>query len=207
LIGKRLGSYEITAKLGEGGMGEVSRATDTRLKRAVAIKVLPAAFTEDKARLARFEREAQLLAQPNHPNILSTPSPVADREKRADRGRARLERPARAQFAMIGTRLGPGAISAEPVEGTARIGAMRPQSVDTSPEVESIQIQLFREMGPRGRLAAAFELNAALDVLALAGIRSRHGGLPESEARLRLYALRLSREQMIRAFAWDPAGV
>ncbi len=71
MIGRRLGSYEISAKLGEGGMGEVYRATDTRLKREVAIKVLPAAFTEDKERLARFEREAQLLAQLHHPNIAS----------------------------------------------------------------------------------------------------------------------------------------
>jgi Tol biopolymer transport system component len=71
LIGTRLGSYEITAKLGEGGMGEVYRGTDTKLKREVAIKVLPAAFTEDAERLARFEREAQLLAQLHHPNIAS----------------------------------------------------------------------------------------------------------------------------------------
>jgi serine/threonine-protein kinase len=71
MIGTRLGSYEITAKLGEGGMGEVYRATDSKLKREVAIKVLPAAFTEDKERLARFEREAQLLAQLHHPNIAS----------------------------------------------------------------------------------------------------------------------------------------
>jgi Tol biopolymer transport system component len=70
-IGTRLGPYEITAKLGEGGMGEVYRAHDTKLKRDVAIKVLPAAFTEDKERLARFEREAQLLAQLHHPNIAS----------------------------------------------------------------------------------------------------------------------------------------
>ncbi|MCZ7650381.1 MAG: serine/threonine-protein kinase [Thermoanaerobaculia bacterium] len=69
--GARLGPYEITAKLGEGGMGEVYRATDTKLKRDVAIKVLPAAFTEDRERLARFEREAQLLAQLHHPNIAS----------------------------------------------------------------------------------------------------------------------------------------
>jgi len=69
MIGQRLGPYEITAKLGEGGMGEVYRATDTKLRREIAIKVLPAAFVEDKERLARFEREAQLLAQLNHPNI------------------------------------------------------------------------------------------------------------------------------------------
>jgi eukaryotic-like serine/threonine-protein kinase len=69
--GARLGPYEITAKLGEGGMGEVYRATDTKLDRQVAIKVLPAEFTEDEERLARFEREARLLAQLHHPNIAS----------------------------------------------------------------------------------------------------------------------------------------
>jgi serine/threonine-protein kinase len=69
--GSRLGPYEITAKLGEGGMGEVYRATDSKLRREVAIKVLPAAFTADPERLARFEREAQLLAQLHHPNIAS----------------------------------------------------------------------------------------------------------------------------------------
>ena len=67
--GQRLGSYEITGKLGEGGMGEVYRATDPALKREVAIKVLPAAFASDPERLARFEREAQVLAQLTHPNI------------------------------------------------------------------------------------------------------------------------------------------
>ena len=67
--GTRLGPYEITAQIGEGGMGEVYRATDTKLDREVAIKVLPQGFTEDKERLARFEREAKLLAQLNHPNI------------------------------------------------------------------------------------------------------------------------------------------
>ncbi|MEO8502503.1 MAG: protein kinase [Acidobacteriota bacterium] len=71
MIGSRLGPYEITAKLGEGGMGEVYRATDTKLDRQVAIKVLPAAFTADPERLARFEREAKILAQLHHPNIAS----------------------------------------------------------------------------------------------------------------------------------------
>jgi len=69
--GTRLGPYEITARLGEGGMGEVFRARDTRLERDVAIKVLPTAFTEDTERLARFEREAKVLAQLQHPNIAS----------------------------------------------------------------------------------------------------------------------------------------
>ncbi|HXV65483.1 MAG TPA: protein kinase, partial [Vicinamibacteria bacterium] len=67
--GTRLGVYEVLSPLGAGGMGEVYRAKDTKLDRDVAIKVLPAAFTEDRERLARFEREAKLLASLNHPNI------------------------------------------------------------------------------------------------------------------------------------------
>ena len=55
--------YRITAKLGEGGMGEVWRATDTKLKRDVAIKILPEAFAQDADRMARFAREAQMLAR------------------------------------------------------------------------------------------------------------------------------------------------
>ena len=67
--GTRLGSYEIVAPLGTGGMGEVYRAHDTQLKRDVALKVLPAAFSTDSDRLARFQREAELLATLNHPHI------------------------------------------------------------------------------------------------------------------------------------------
>ena len=67
--GSRLGPYEIIAKLGEGGMGEVYRARDARLNRDVAIKVLPELFANDAERLARFTREAQTLASLNHPNI------------------------------------------------------------------------------------------------------------------------------------------
>ena len=63
------GPYAVTAKIGEGGMGEVYRARDTTLDRDVAIKVLPEAFASDAERLARFEREAKVLASLNHPNI------------------------------------------------------------------------------------------------------------------------------------------
>jgi serine/threonine protein kinase len=67
--GTRLGIYEILAAIGAGGMGEAYRARDTQLKREVAIKVLPDAFAQDADRLARFQREAELLATLNHPNI------------------------------------------------------------------------------------------------------------------------------------------
>jgi serine/threonine protein kinase len=67
--GTRLGPYEVTAPIGEGGMGAVYRAIDTSLGRQVAIKVLPEAFANEAERLARFEREAKTLAALNHPHI------------------------------------------------------------------------------------------------------------------------------------------
>ena len=71
LTGQRLGNYQILKKLGAGGMGEVYLAEGTRLKRKVALKLLPAAFTQDAERLRRFEREAQAASALNHPNILT----------------------------------------------------------------------------------------------------------------------------------------
>src|SRR6266705_4953344 len=68
-VGDRLGPYEVLALIGQGGMGEVYRARDTRLARDVAIKVLPAMFASDPDRMARFEREARVLASLNHSNI------------------------------------------------------------------------------------------------------------------------------------------
>src|SRR6202140_4869938 len=67
--GTKFGSYEVLAQIGAGGMGEVYQAHDTKLERDVAIKVLPEAFAHDPERLARFQREAKMLAQLNHPNI------------------------------------------------------------------------------------------------------------------------------------------
>ncbi len=69
MIGQTISHYRVTAKIGAGGMGEVYRATDTKLGREVALKVLPAAVSNDAERMARFEREAQVLASLNHPNI------------------------------------------------------------------------------------------------------------------------------------------
>ena len=67
--GTRLGHYDVTSLIGEGGMGQVWQATDTQLNRQVALKLLPAAFAADPERLARFTREAQILASLHHPNI------------------------------------------------------------------------------------------------------------------------------------------
>src|ERR1700724_3235917 len=68
-VGDRLGHYEIVAPIGAGGMSEVYRARDTKLKRDVALKVLPEAFTGNADRMARFQREAEVLASLNHTNI------------------------------------------------------------------------------------------------------------------------------------------
>ena len=68
-VGSRLAHYDVTALIGEGGMGQVYQATDTKLKRQVALKILPEAFSADPERLARFQREAEVLASLNHPNI------------------------------------------------------------------------------------------------------------------------------------------
>src|SRR5213595_2108328 len=69
MIGTKLAHYEITSHLGTGGMGEVYQATDSKLGRSVAIKLLPVEFASDPERLSRFQREAQVLASLNHPNI------------------------------------------------------------------------------------------------------------------------------------------
>src|SRR5262245_48210888 len=69
--GARVGPYEIVSAIGAGGMGEVYKAHDTRLERDVAIKVLPAGFSSEPERLARFEQEARAAATLNHPNILA----------------------------------------------------------------------------------------------------------------------------------------
>ena len=69
MVGTKLAHYEITNHIGSGGMGDVYQATDTKLGRCVAVKVLPDAFARDAERLSRFEREAKVLASLNHPNI------------------------------------------------------------------------------------------------------------------------------------------
>ena len=82
MIGTKLAQYEITSHLGTGGMGEVYQATDAKLGRSVAIKLLPLAFSRDADRTARFEREARLLASLNHPNIAAVRNPELQSKRR-----------------------------------------------------------------------------------------------------------------------------
>ena len=83
--GTRFGSYEVAARIGVGGMGEVHRARDIKLNRDVALKVLPDSFVNDPDRLARFQREAHVLASLNHPNIAAIygVEEVSSRQSRA----------------------------------------------------------------------------------------------------------------------------
>ena len=82
-VGDKLGHYEISGLLGKGGMGEVYRGRDTKLKREVALKVLPAVFARDPERMARFQREAEVLASLNHPNIAAIYGVESDGEYKA----------------------------------------------------------------------------------------------------------------------------
>ena len=87
--GTKLGPYEVLGSLGAGGMGEVYRARDTELKREVAIKILPADVTADPDRLARFQREAEILASLNHANIAHVFG-MAEADPAPSQGRARV---------------------------------------------------------------------------------------------------------------------
>ncbi len=69
MVGETISHYKVLEKIGEGGMGEVYRATDTKLNRDVALKILPEQFASDSQRMARFQREAEVLASLDHPNI------------------------------------------------------------------------------------------------------------------------------------------
>jgi len=99
--GMRLGSFEIAALIGVGGMGEVYRATDTNLKRAVAIKVLPPSVSADPDRLARFQREAELLAALNHPNVPPR-GPLVRSDRASNRGHGCFPRDERGRLGQPG---------------------------------------------------------------------------------------------------------
>ena len=90
MIGTKLAHYEITSHLGSGGMGDVYQATDSKLGRSVAVKFLPEAFSRDADRVARFEREARVLASLNHPNIAAIYGLEDANDKKFQIGRAHV---------------------------------------------------------------------------------------------------------------------
>jgi serine/threonine protein kinase len=93
MIGNTLGHYQITSQLGKGGMGEVYQAKDQKLGREVAIKVLPEEFAKDADRVARFQREAKLLASINHPSIAPPPLIASgNQEQRERHGMSQMSR-------------------------------------------------------------------------------------------------------------------
>ena len=90
--GTKIGPYAVVGLIGQGGMGEVYQARDTKLDRDVALKVLPEAFTQDPDRLARFEREAKVLGSLNHPNVVAKSSnPTVARQYNRRTAQAREE--------------------------------------------------------------------------------------------------------------------
>lgn len=95
-VGDKFGHFEILAPIGAGGMGEVYRARDSKLKRDVAVKVLPEAFARDPERMARFQRDAEVLASLNHPNIAHIYG-VEDRALVRLRARFRSTRPGKSR--------------------------------------------------------------------------------------------------------------
>ncbi len=124
MIGQTLSHYKITSKLGEGGMGEVYRATDTKLNRDVALKVLPEAFAADRERMARFSREAQVLASLNHPNIAS----IYGLEDSADKHALVLEL---VEGETLAERIQKGAI---PLEESLKIALQMAEAVEAAHE-------------------------------------------------------------------------
>ena len=161
-IGSRIGVYEVIAKLGQGGMGEVYRARDTRLEREVAIKVLPRAFASDADRLVRFEREAQTLAALNHPNIAQIhgiEDAGGDACARDGAGRGRGPRAAaRAGSDARSTKRSPSR-SRSPTRSRPRMSAgivhrdLKPANIKLRPDgtVKVLDFGLAKALDPRGR--------------------------------------------------------
>ena len=135
--GTTLGSFEISGLLGVGGMGEVYRARDTKLGREVAIKVLPEVFAKDEGRLARFEREAKLLAALDHPNIAGI-----HEQQEADGIRFLVMQ--LAEGTTLAERISPGAI---PVDEALPLLAQIAEALESAHENGMIHRELKENIG------------------------------------------------------------
>jgi Protein kinase domain len=148
-VGTRLGPYEIVAPIGAGGMGEVYRAKDTKLNRDVAIKVLPESFALDADRVARFTREAQVLASLHHPNIAAIYGIEEQGSTRALRGR---RSPATSLHFGPPPALRPDSLS---VQCAGRYHARRiPPGLDDRYAASSVSASLIGTSTPSANLAA-----------------------------------------------------
>ena len=185
MIGTRLGAYEITAMLGEGGMGEVWRATDSQLRREVAIKVLPAALTAEPERLARFAREAQLLAQLNHPNVAQVYGFETSGQVRAlimelVEGETVAERLARGALPLDET-LALARQVAEALEAAHERGIvhrdLKPQNVKLRPDgtVKVLDFGLAKAMEPGGGAVSAGDLGRSPTLMHSPTLTAAHG--------------------------------
>ena len=133
MIGQSISHYRITSKIGEGGMGVVYRATDAKLNRDVALKVLPDAFAADRERMARFSREAQVLASLNHPNIAS----IYGLEDSNDKQALVLEL---VEGETLAEQVSKGAI---PLEESLKIALQMAQAVDKRADIWAFGCVLF----------------------------------------------------------------
>ena len=177
-----IGHYRIVAKLGEGGMGAVYRATDTKLGRDVAIKVLPPAFAEDAARMQRFEREAEVLASLNHPNIaaiygIEQGSIVMELVEGED-----LKGPVPLDTALDYAKQIAAGLEAAHERGIVHRD-LKPANIKVTPEGQITLLDFG--FGEGGRVCACFEFHAIADAFVghdASGRDPRHRRLHESGA-------------------------
>ena len=169
LLGQTINHYKITAKLGEGGMGAVYQATDGRLGRQVALKILPERFVEDPQRMGRFQREAEVLASLNHPHI----STIHGLEKSGNVRALVLELVEGPTLRADCAGTHPGGRGPSPCPGDARGSGGRPREGHHSPRPETLAERIARPIPVEEAHRLALEMPEALEVAHEKGIIHR----------------------------------